>query len=145
MFAEHTGEQLLDLLRCGGFGVLLGLFFDLLSLLTPTKAPKWAVAIRDAVAVILSALTLFLISLPLTAGRLRWYLFAGAGLGLWLYRATLHRVVRAAGTRVRRGWTRATRFVDRWQDRLFARPKKSRPPRHPKKSRSKPEKVSKNY
>ena len=163
MFIEHSGEQLLDLLICVGFGVILGLWLDLLTLLTPTRAPRWVAAVRDAAAVVIAALALFLLSLPLTAGRLRWYLFVGAGLGVWLYRATAHRVVWAVGTRLRRWLERAARRIGEWYDRLLVRPikkpvqaaarawrnkraKKPRSaPRSPKKSRSKSEKLSKNY
>ena len=51
MFAEQSGEQLLDLALCGGFGIVFGLWLDLLTLLTPTRTPQWVVAVRDAVAV----------------------------------------------------------------------------------------------
>lgn len=163
MFAEHTGEQLLSLLVCGGFGVALGLWFDLLTLLTPFRAPRWVAAVRDAVAVVIAALALFLLSLPLTAGRLRWYLFAGTGVGLWAYRATAHRVVTAVGSRVRRWLEGAARWICGRYDRLLVRPlkklvqaaahawrnKRTQKPRsdayRPKKSRSKAEKLSKNY
>ena len=155
MFMEHSGEQLLDLLICVGFGVILGLWLDLLTLLTPTRAPRWVAAVRDAAAVVIAAMAFFLLSLPLTAGRLRWYLFAGAGLGLWAYHATLHRAVWAIGCRVRRWLVRVARFFGGWYDRLLVRPpkrliqkaafrmkarRKAKPshvPRRPKKSRSK--------
>ena len=172
---EHSGAQVLCLLLCGGFGVVCGLGLDLLTLLTPPRAPRWVVAVRDAVAVVIAALALFLLSLPLTAGRLRWFLFAGAGLGLWVYHATAHRIVMAVGRRVRRWLTGAARWVSSWYDRLVVRPMKQRilrplgnrmrtlvskrkprrpkkpspAPRSPKKSRSKTsrfsEKLSKNY
>ena len=37
MFIEHSGEQLLDLVICGGFGVAFGIWLDLLTLLTPIR------------------------------------------------------------------------------------------------------------
>ena len=122
MFAERNGEQVLDLLLCGGFGVAVGLWLDALTLLTPRKTPKWVAAVRDAAAVVIAAVGLFLLSLTLPAGRLRRYLFAGAGLGLWAYRATLHRFVCAVGDRVRRWLGRATDGLTRWNDRTWRRP-----------------------
>ena len=163
MFMEHSGEQLLALLICGGFGIALGLGLDLLTLMTPPRTPRFVAAARDAVAVVIAALAFFLLSLPLTAGRLRWYLFAGAGLGLWAYRATLRRVIMAVGTRVRRWLIGAARWLGGWYDRLVARPlrkrvrnaasrwrqtqsqKPSRTREPSRKTRSKAEKVSKNY
>ena len=120
-------DQLYDLFLCGGLGFLLGIYYDGFRLLW-LIFPPWRILrfFEDIVFVISSGIAVFLFSLVLTDGILRWYLPVGIVIGFFSYRYTFGKVtVRLAG-RCFRHFRRARKWIARKWNACKKLPKFSR-------------------
>ena len=87
-----TGEQQIRLLlRCMGLGVLLGVLFDVCSVIGAASRRRWGVILWDALFGVLAALLTFYVSLAIMDGRMHPLLFAGSAIGFVTQHETLGR------------------------------------------------------
>lgn len=90
MFGADNSEQLYHLFLFGGLGLLLAVYYDAFRTWRVLfHSGKLAVALQDIVFFLSSALAFFLLSLAVTGGVLRWFLFLGVVLGFVAYRMTV--------------------------------------------------------
>lgn len=112
MVIADNEQQLYCLFLFGGFGFLLGIYYDGFRVWrvlcgTPKHRTLW----QDMAFMLTAAPAFFLLSLALTGGAMRWYLFGGTLLGFAAYRATVGRVLVRAVVRLRRVLGRVGRRV----------------------------------
>ncbi len=88
-----NGRQLYSLFLSCGCGFWLALVYELFEWCRRRARHQLAVVLWDAVYMVVAAITLFLFSLPLTGGRLRWYILLGAGVGFVACRQTVGRLL----------------------------------------------------
>ncbi|MBQ3133187.1 MAG: spore cortex biosynthesis protein YabQ [Clostridia bacterium] len=118
MFTETISHQLYSAFLFSGWGFLFGLYADLFTVWRLTFHSRRLSAILQDIALLLSgAVAFFLLALPLSGGRLRWYLFVGAGVGFLAWQKTLGRIVVPALTRLASKIRRAVAVFRRWIDR----------------------------
>jgi len=88
----NNGKALYTLFLCIGYGVLCGAAETVFSLLiSKSRAARLMRCAVDIVGLFLAAVGLFLLSLPLTDGRPRWWLFLGTAAGFFGYKRLLER------------------------------------------------------
>ena len=115
-------EQLRDVFLCGGMGFLLGLYYDVFRLFRlwfPTSAA--VVFVQDCVYCVSSATMVFLLSLVITDGRLRLFLFVGLVAGFFAYRCTMGRLLLGFSRRVRRQTARFFRCLGKFFGTWFSK------------------------
>lgn len=96
----ENGWQLYCFLLSGGFGFWLGTAYALCGMARAAAVHRLSRWGWDVCFCLTAAWTLFLFSLPLTGGRLRWYLLCGAAVGFFAGRATLGRLLCLGLTRL---------------------------------------------
>lgn len=92
----ENGWQLYCFLLSGGFGFWLGTAYSLYGMVRDAAARRLGRWGWDVCFCLTAAWMLFLFSLPLTGGRLRWYLLCGVAVGFFAGRATLGRLLSRA-------------------------------------------------
>ena len=94
-----TGEQQVRLLlRCMGLGVLLGVLFDVCSVIGAASRRRRGVILWDALFGVLAALVTFYVSLAIMDGRMHPLLFFGSLIGF----VTQHETIGRPGVRLLR-------------------------------------------
>ena len=111
-----NAEQIQRLVLSAGFGVLLGIYYELFRFIRQWFRPR-AVGtfLLDVLWCVTAALATFLFDLVLSGGQLRGYLFVGIAVGFTVYLLTVGQLVsRVSGgliRRVRRVWCAVMRPV----------------------------------
>lgn len=127
MFDAGNSGRLYEMFLFGGLGFLLGLYYDAFRVArVMMQSGKRVIFVQDVFYCLSSALVFFLFAVSVNGGRLRWYLFLGAALGLAAYRMTAGRFVVRVARRVIGAavwlWTRFWRLIlapFRWVFRLL--------------------------
>lgn len=97
----NTG-QLWELFSCGGAGFLIGAYYDVFRVWRLWfGGGVWTVFVQDFFFCVSSAVALFLLSLAVTDGTMRFYVYAGAVGGFFAYRQTAGRFCRHVATLLR--------------------------------------------
>ncbi|MBQ1211721.1 MAG: spore cortex biosynthesis protein YabQ [Clostridia bacterium] len=124
MFTDTIAWQLYSAFLCGGMGLLWGLHADLLAVWRQiANSRKWVVVLQDIWWMLSGAAVFFLLSLTLTGGRMRWYLFLGCGIGYLCWRQTAGRIFVPAAVRVVRWVAKIFRPLGRVLRRLSEKTK----------------------
>ena len=119
-------HQLQQLLLSGGFGFLLGIYYELFRLwrLWFRSSPR-AIFFQDLVFFVTASAATFLFDLCLSGGMFRLYLFLGIGLGFAVYYVTVGRLVMSVSRRLMRrlkaAWQMAKNILLRPWHALCAR------------------------
>lgn len=90
-----NGRQLYCLFLSCGCGFWLALVYELFSGIRHSARHRLSVALWDFVFMLVAAVTLFLFALPLTGGKMRWYVLLGVALGFVAFRQTVGRLLHA--------------------------------------------------
>ena len=115
MFNETIAHQLYSTFLFGGLGFLFGAYADVFTVWRMVfHSRKWVVFLQDVWMFLSAAVVFFLLSLPMTGGRLRWYLFAGFAIGVVCWGITFGRYAVTFLLRIIGG-------LRRWKRRLSAR------------------------
>ena len=107
----ENGWQLYCFLLSGGFGFWLGTAYALCGMARAAAVHRLSRWGWDVGFCLTAAWMLFLFSLPLTGGRLRWYLLCGAAVGFLAGRATLGQLLCRAARRLHRLLCRAGQVI----------------------------------
>lgn len=85
-----NAKQLQELFLSCGMGFLLGAYYDVFRFWRKTvHSSTFVVALQDCLFFATSAVVVFLFSLAMTEGIVRFYVLAGAAIGFWAYRRTV--------------------------------------------------------
>ncbi|MBP3936490.1 MAG: spore cortex biosynthesis protein YabQ [Clostridia bacterium] len=89
MFTDSIAQQLYSAFLFGGWGLLWGIYADLFAVWRQLfHSRKWVIFLQDIWLMVSGAVVFFLLSLPLSGGRMRWYLFVGTAVGWLAWRQT---------------------------------------------------------
>lgn len=109
-----NAEQVRALVLSGGFGFLLGVYYELFRLARLLfRFGKIGVFVQDVTFGITAALATFLFDLCLSGGMLRGYLFIGLAVGFAVYYFTIGQIVFTVSARLVRGIRKAVAAVTR--------------------------------
>ncbi len=96
-----NASQLHGLLLSGGFGFLLGIYYELFRWMRRLfRSQKGAIFVQDILFCVTASIATFLFDLYLSGGQLRLYLFIGLAVGFAVYYGTLGRFVLAISDRL---------------------------------------------